>query len=60
MTLIPCTDPFIYQREGRCTLSRAGSGGQPEMEHDCVHFLPYHTSQQDGQCLPDILYRNKL
>ncbi len=60
MTLIPCTDLCIYQRDGRCTLSRAGSGGQPEGGSGCVHFLPHQPSQQDRQGFPDISYRDEL
>ncbi len=61
MYLIPCTDPCVYQREGRCTLTRAGSGGRPRPGQGCVHFLPCRaSSQQDGQGLPDVPHRNEL
>lgn len=60
MTLIPCTDPCIYQRNGRCTLSRAGSGGQTESRSRCVHFLARQPLQENSQSLPDITHRDQL
>ena len=61
MNLIPCTDPCIYQRDGRCTLPRAGSGGSPTGSHGCVHFLPRQpASQQNRQGLADVSYRDQL
>ena len=61
MNLIPCTDPCIYQRVGRCTLPRAGSGGAPTGSHGCVHFLPRQpASQQNRQGLADVPYRDQL
>lgn len=53
MSLIPCTDPCIYQKEGCCTLETACSGGLPG---GCVHFLP---SQQNSQGLADVPHRNE-
>ena len=58
MSLIPCTDPCIYQREACCTLSRAVSGGG-STQSGCLHFLP-RTSEQDRQRLPDVSHRNEL
>lgn len=40
LSLIACTDPCIYQKDGYCTLSRAVSGGYPSETRPCVHFLP--------------------
>ena len=40
MNLIPCTDPCIYQRDGRCTLPRAGSSGAPQEAMDASIFFP--------------------
>ena len=57
MSLIPCTDPCIYQREGRCTLDRACSAGQPSAG-GCLHFLPL-SSQKDRQGLPDVPHRDQ-
>lgn len=59
MTLIPCTDPCIYQQEGRCTLARAASCGEAALMRDCVHFLP-RPSKQDSHGLPDVLHRDQL
>ena len=56
MSLIACTDPCIYQKEGYCSLSRAVSLGTPG-RGGCVHFVPVRAerpSQQGGQGLPDI------
>ena len=47
MNFIPCTDPCIYQKDGYCTLSRAGSGGNPSAHKGCVHFLPHAASQEN-------------
>ncbi|MGM9578683.1 MAG: hypothetical protein ACI3VS_04790 [Evtepia sp.] len=60
MSLIPCTDPCIYQQDGRCTLSRAVSGGDPAQLRDCVHYLPRPALQEHRQGLPDVLHRDKL
>ena len=61
MTLIPCSDPCIYQQDGCCTLARAGSGGTPAEGIGCIHFVPRQTSsQKDRQRLPHILDRDQL
>ena len=61
MNLIPCTDPCIYQRDGRCTLPRAGSGGFPQATMDASIFFPRRpASQQDRQGLADVSYRDQL
>ena len=39
MSLIQCTDPCVYQLDGRCTLVRAASQGQPG-RLGCVNFVP--------------------
>ena len=57
MSLIPCTDPCIYQREGLCALDRACSAGVPSAG-GCVHFLP-RPSQKDRQGLPDVPHRDQ-
>ena len=57
MSLIPCTDPCIYQREGCCTLDRACSAGVPSAGGG-VHFLP-PPSQKDRQGLPDVPHRDQ-
>lgn len=58
MSLIPCTDPCIYQLEGCCTLERACSAGTASPDAGCVHFLP-RSSQKDRQGLPDVPYRDQ-
>lgn len=39
MSLIQCTDPCVYQLDGRCTLVRAASQGQPG-RLGCINFVP--------------------
>lgn len=53
MSLIACTDPCVYQKDGRCTLSRAASAGEFG-QSDCVNFVPTRNSQQGGHSLPDV------
>ena len=60
MSMIPCTDPCIYQREGCCTLRLACSCGVPGSGGSCVHFLPAGTSEQDRKRLPDVPHRDEL
>lgn len=58
MSLIACTDPCVYQKDGYCSLSRAASSGSPGTS-GCVHFVPiqqHPVSEQSGQCLPDVGY----
>ena len=58
MSLIPCTDPCLYQQGGCCYLARAVSMGQPH--RDCIHFLPRTVSQKNSQSLTNILHRDEL
>lgn len=60
MSLIPCTDPCIYQKDGCCTLARAASGGFPSESKRCIHYLPKHPSQQNRQSFPDVFHRDEL
>ena len=60
MSLIPCTDPCIYQQEGYCALSRAVSSGIPSPSNRCIHYLPRDPSEQDRQRIPDVFYRDQL
>ncbi|MDO4516413.1 MAG: hypothetical protein Q4C76_04655 [Bacillota bacterium] len=60
MSLIPCTDPCIYQQEGYCTLARAASTGEAALLRDCVHYCPIQSSQKHRQGLPDVLHRDQL
>lgn len=55
MSLIVCTDPCVYQKDGYCSLSRAASPGEIG-ESGCVNFVPRTQSQQGGHSLPDIGY----
>ena len=59
MSLIACTDPCVYQKDGRCTLSRAASAGVPEQSR-CIDFVPARTSQQSVHSLSDISYSDQL
>lgn len=53
MSLIACTDPCVYQKDGRCTLSRAASA-RDLGQSDCVNFVPIRSSQQCGHGLPNV------
>ena len=59
MSLIACTDPCVYQKDGYCSLSRAASTGESG-KSKCVNFVPTHTSQQSGQCLSDVGHPDQL
>ncbi len=37
MTMIQCTNPCLYQKEGKCTLTHVTSVSNPQKE-DCVYF----------------------
>ena len=66
MSLIQGPDPCVYQLDGRCTLVRAASQGQPGYL-GCINFVPRVGAHQDsklgwnlnplqqcGQSLPDV------
>lgn len=53
MSLIACTDPCVYQKDGYCSLSRAASTGEPG-QSGCINFVPAHPSQEGGHGLPNI------
>lgn len=53
MSLIACTDPCVYQKDGYCSLSRAASAGEPG-QSKCVNFVPVRTSHQSGHGLTDV------
>ena len=59
MSLIPCLDPCVYQKDGYCSLSRAASSGSPG-HRGCVNFVPLAPSQQGGQGLPDVGHPDEL
>lgn len=61
MSLIPCTDPCVYQKDGYCVLSRAASSGAAR-QHSCVNFVPRQSaeSQQRGQGLTDVGHPDEL
>ena len=61
MSLIACTAPCVYQKEGCCTLSRAASAGMPGLE-GCVNFVPAggEPLQQSGHGLPDVAHLDDL
>lgn len=60
LSLIHCTDPCVYQRDGLCELVRAGSWGWPG--HGCVNFVPVVSQplQQGRQGLPDVGHPDEL
>ncbi len=59
MSLIACTDPCIYQKDGYCSLSRAASMDRPGPR--CVNFVPVRPeSQERGQRLPDVSDADQL
>ena len=57
MSLIACTDPCVYQKDGRCSLSRAASSGEPG-QSKCVNFVPVQNSKERGHGLPDVGHPN--
>ncbi len=59
LSLIACTDPCVYQKEGYCSLSRAASAGEPGGS-GCVNFVPVRPSQQGGHSLPDVGHPDQL
>ncbi len=59
MSLIACTDPCVYQKDGYCSLSRAASSGEPGRS-GCVNFVPIQNSQQSGHGLPDVGHPDQL
>ena len=59
MSLIACTDPCVYQKDGCCTLYRAASAGIPE-HSGCVNFVPSSGSQQGGHGLTDVGYPDQI
>ena len=59
MSLIACTDPCVYQKDGYCSLSRAASFGEPGSS-GCINFVPAKPSQQRGHGLPDVRHPDQL
>lgn len=62
MSLIACTDPCVYQKDGCCSLSRAASIGQSG-GGGCINFVPrsgYPRSQHDSQRFPDVGHTDHL
>lgn len=53
MSLIPCTQSCLYQRDGLCTLERASSAaGLASPNDQCLNFTP--RSNQYGNGLADV------
>lgn len=59
VSLIACTDPCVYQKDGCCSLSRAASSGEPGRSK-CVNFVPVQDLQQGGHRLPDVGHPDQL
>ena len=59
MSLIFCTDPCVYQKDGCCTLVRAASSGEAARS-GCVNFVPAQPSQQSGHGLTDVGHPDQL
>lgn len=59
MSLIACTDPCVYQKDGYCSLSRAASSGEPG-QSSCINFVPVQTSQKRRHGLPDVGHPDQL
>ncbi len=59
MSLIACTDPCVYQKDGYCSLSRAASAGESG-QSKCVNFVPMQTSQQRRHSFTDIGHADQL
>lgn len=58
MSVIPCTQNCLYQKEGLCALEQAMSSGVPSADHPCVNYVP--ALQEGGQRLPDIPHPDQL
>lgn len=56
MSLIPCTDPCIYQQDGCCTLCRAASCSAPGNAAGCINFVPL--LKNGAECLTDVVHSN--
>lgn len=48
MSLIACTDHCVYQQDGYCTLSLAGSSGRPSKKNPCVNYIPRKDEDSDN------------
>lgn len=59
MSLIVCTDPCVYQKDGYCSLSRAASAGESGPS-SCVNFVPAQPLQQSGHSFTDIRHPDQL
>lgn len=59
VSLIACTDPCVYQKDGCCSLSRAASSGEPGRSK-CVNFVPIQPSEQSSHRLTDIGHLDEL
>ena len=59
MSLIACTDPCVYQKDGYCSLSRAASAGELG-QSSCVNFVPVQNSEQCGHSFPDVGHPDDL
>lgn len=59
MSLIACTDPCVYQKDGYCSLYRAASTGEPG-QSECINFVPMQPLQQGRHSLSDIRHPNQL
>lgn len=58
MSLIPCTDPCVYQQDGYCSLARAASCAAPGSAVGCVNFVP--RSKHGAEGLADVVHADKL
>ena len=58
MSLIACTDPCVYQKDGYCSLSRAAYSGEASGSR-CVNFVPVQ-SKQGGHSLTNVGHPNQL
>ena len=59
MSLIACTDPCVYQKDGYCSLSRAASPGEPG-QSGCINFVPAQPLQQHSHGFSNIGHLNQL
>lgn len=61
MSLIPCTNGCIYQRDGCCTLEQAVTCSLPRTSPGhCINFVSREKSNQRGQSFPDVAHANEL
>ena len=59
MSLIPCTQNCLFQKEGLCMLNQTIKTNEQMKPNDlCLNFTP--RSDQRGNCLADVSNANQI